>query len=289
MKRRSKRKMKKFFAKNELTIFVALIIVALFSVTGAYAMLSKEVTVTGTGEITGEFASSGGTCPFEMTHTVAHAWGNTTMVHVTFTNISEWNWKSYMITMGNINMLTNFYGPFRSITTASDGNTYVMFPYAYKLPLNAGESVTYEMQIETAGNYMDILNTIDIPNCGQDNPYGELLVSGGASLHLNKYEKELPTKVSVFKLNDWNGDVFEISITNNTQNDIYDWRLIVYFGSEKYVSSYGINGLELIIEKNRVIGNGTDTLLAGQTVTFYLVLDTDDTYIPDMVGAGSQP
>lgn len=289
MKRRSKRKMKKFFAKNELTIFVALIIVALFSVTTGYAILSKEVTVTGTGEITGEFASSGGTCPFEMTHTVANTWGNTTMVHVTFTNISERNWKSYMITMGNINMLTNFYGPFRSITTASDGNTYVMFPYAYKLPLNAGESVTYEMQLETPGNYLDILNTIDIPNCGQDNPYGELLVSGGASLHLNKYEKELPTQVSVYKYNDWDGDVFEISITNNTPNDIYDWRLIVYFGSERYVRSYGINGLELIIEENRVIGNGTDTLLAGQTVTFYLVLDTDDTYIPDMVGAGSQP
>lgn len=289
MKRRSKRKMKKFFIKNELMIFVALIIVALFSVTTAYSILSKQVTVNGTSEITGQFASSGGTCPFEVSFDVTSSWGNFKLLNMNVKNISEWQWKSYVLTLSNMNLVTSFYGPFRSETVIGDGNTRLLFPQSYLLPLNPGETRSFQLQIETTSPLEDIINTLDVPNCGRDNPYGQQVMNGGASLRLNKYEKVLPTSVEMHMPNMWNGHHYKVSITNNTNQDIYDWRMVIYFNGEQYVETYGHDGVELLIESSRVIGNGVSVLSANSTIEFFIVLNTSEDYLPDVIGAGSQP
>jgi hypothetical protein len=289
MRRRTKRKVKKFFIKNELMLFVVLIAGALFSVTTAYSIMSKQVEVTGTGEITGEFASSGGTCPFEMTYQVTGSWGNFSMVNLNVKNISEWQWKSYVLTLSNMDLLNSFYGPFRSQTSTDNGKTYLLFPQSYLLPLNAGETRTFQLQVETTSPLDEIFNTLDVPNCGRDNPYGKQIMNGGASLRLNKYEKELPTSVQMHMANMWNGHHYKVSITNNTNQDIYDWRMIIYFNGEQYVETYGHNGIELLIENSQVIGNGISTLSANSTIEFFVVLNTREDYLPDVIGAGSQP
>lgn len=290
MKRRTKRKMKKFFVKHELMLFVMLIMCALFSVGGAYSILSKQVDVTGTGTIVdNQFATSGGTCPFELSFEQTNSWGEYSIIMMTVKNISEWQWKSYVFTLSNMSTMKSFIGPFRSQTITDDGDTYLLFPDSYLLPLNPGESKTYQLQIETSTPYEEIISTLDVPNCGRDNPYGELIMSGGASLRLNKYERQLDTSIELYMQDQWDGQHYKITITNNTDYDIYDWRLVVYFNGETYVATYGHTGIELLIEQSRMIGNGTYTVPANGSIEFFLVLDTDPSYLPDIIGAGSQP
>lgn len=325
MKRRTKRKIRKYFQKHSTVLFVMPLIVSIFCLGVAYSELRHQLAIDGNAKVVSS-STPGSTCKLDLTFQEMTSWSDSVLqFKVTFTNNSDEDMKS--ITLRFLKNGNYSFGWATGISSTQDDNYYYLEfePWIYasqlgneedgsqRLSLHPGESLNIEFGFNiSAPMTMDDIRKLGvITNCGQynDSEYTEVK-NGNAMLKLSPAEVQIAANIEFESLESYSNRVtYKVTLSNNHDFDITDWRLNVYYGKDYTYDSAWPSFFNIIDNREALYNVELDSLntliSAGETVEFHIVLkannpifETDesgnqvlvipDDYMPDIIAAGIQ-
>ena len=320
MKRRTKRKIKKFFQKNSLVLFVVPLFVSIFCFGIAYSQMRQQLDIQGNAQISSNGSVPGGTCAIGLTFEETTSWSeNELNFKVTFTNNSDRDIQSITIQMLKTGTYQFNWGTGISQTQDDTYYYFALEPWVYGAQLGAnpdgsyrnsllpGESITidFSFAISEPMTIDDIRRIGSITNCGQYSDEGfEEKRNGNAVIKLSPAEVLVDTIIEFDHAADYQPQlIYKITLTNNNEFDISDWRVVFYHGPDyTYDSTWPIS-FNLIREYPEEYYLALDSLYtlikAGESVEFYVAVMDDnptydengiyiipDDYMPDVIAAG---
>ena len=291
MKKRTKRKIKKFFKKNLVFLFCVPLFVTLFLITTAYSLHTQELTVTGKGQIISAIDTpTENYCSFEVTYTDTNTSGYEAnkSFDINFTNTSTKIMHTIILEFDKIGEYTGFYGPG---TVVEDGDKIRLLVATYLTPIYPNETKTFQMFIENTDTTIEEwMNTFSIVGCGQNGTDTNTTIgSGDNTMILNPYEEQILGTSEYYITHSWEAvNEYKIVIENNTNHDLTGWRAYIYYGPATYEFGYNFWKLYDEPEEKRLMLYGNDTLTPGQQVVIYLGLSDipSDDFNPTVLAAG---
>lgn len=308
MKRRTKRKIKRFFHKNSVVLFIVPLIVSIFCLGIAYSQFKQQFDIDGNANIVGS-SEPGAICKVGLTFEELQTWDTSTLsFKVTFTNNSDEDMHSFVIKFKKNGKFSFSYGT--GIKSSQDDDYFYLefesWVYAaqlgnepdgsQRLSFHPGESITIEFgfSITEPMTVDDIMKLGTITNCGQydKSEYTEIK-NGNAVMKLSPVEVQISANIQFEKAEVYSNQLsYLVTITNNHAFDITNWRVNAYYGSKyKYDSAWPAY-FNIIDDKTsgyNVDFNSLNTLIAaGESIEFHITLiDPNPVYEYDENGTPS--
>lgn len=283
MKRRTKRKIKRFFFKHSVLIIIVCMFPSLFLLSTAYSVLTENIEVQGISNIISSEIPN--ICQSNISYEKTGGWSGTHVVDITINNNSDELMYSWVLKLTNIEGINSIYGP---VNTTILNNIYYMTPQDYKAQIPAHGSQTLTLQINTNREVDDIFENLTLADCGKDTEHSKVTISsGGASIKLGTFEKQIDAQAELESSGNWDGNHYKITIANNSQKTYEGWRAILYYGDEEYKSIYNYYNYNHEVANKRLSLFSNQSFKPNSKVEFYVVVNTANAnYLPDIVAAG---
>lgn len=307
MKREWKRKIRKIKAKNPLLLFTLLTIFTISIMTSGYALLKTELTLNGEANISNDSSESGGEtggdikdpedmsaiCQTDISYTIKNSWTNNYQVTLTITNNSNEAIHSWQIKLVNSENVT--IQAYTANVSQNDDGYYYLSSMSYNSEIAAdGGTVSVDVQFTTSEDIDAIINSFVVVACGRAAEEDRVIIEDGpAKLVLGQLEVPLNATLTVDAAGDWGGIVnrYTLTITNNSDYDITEWRGMLYFGDAvTNTNNSSIDPCTVTKEDGYwtfTNHGGNGTIAKGETLKLTIVLYTSDTtFVPNVVVAG---
>lgn len=296
MKKRTKKKIKKYFKKHKYLVFLFFVLFLLVFMGTGYSLLKTELYLNGNAKINNSSSSEdedkSGVCQMSLDFEQRANWGDNYIYKITINNnssntINEWVLK--FLEKDDIT-LEEFSG-----TLYEEGGYYYLASVAWNATIEPNSYQEILIQFSANGDIDKFLNNIIIVACGgMETEEKKIIKQGNASLELKQLEVQLDVKIELKESGLWGSEQnsYTLTITNNTNYTILSWRGMVYFGDKTVnPSSNSINAL-IITDRTDVSflfenNGGNGGILPGESIELEMILSTaDPDFFPDIVVAG---
>lgn len=294
MKKRTRRKLKRFFNKHHVLVVLLVAIITVITMTGGYALLSQSVNVNGKATITGN-QSQEQLCAITKSYTIGGEWGDNphfAVLNVTLTNNSPTHtivgWSFRIPDSNKVSVQT-----WDNTVYVKDGYTYVT-DQGYNNTINTnGGSVVRQIQIQINDPSMsvaDVVNSIEILNCGGGSNYELINIyspNNHVSLEINQLETQLTCTSEVSQAYADGNVFYTIRVTNTSEYNLVSWRLKGYYGENNSLNNSWPYQWSNDTTNHVVSITNTSNMAPGQTAEAVVVVNQSGNENPlDLVCAG---
>lgn len=294
MKKRTRRKLKRFFNKHHVLVVLLVAIITVITMTGGYALLSQSVNVNGKATITGN-QSQEQLCAITKSYTIGGEWGDNphfAVLNVTLTNNSPTHtivgWSFRIPDSNKVSVQT-----WDNTVYVKDGYTYVT-DQGYNNTINTnGGSVVRQIQIQINDPSMsvaDVVNSIEILNCGGGSNYELINIyspNNHVSLEINQLETQLTCTSEVSQAYADGNVFYTIRVTNSSEYNLVSWRLKGYYGENNSLNNSWPYQWSNDTTNHVVSITNTSNMAPGETAEAVVVINQSGNENPlDLVCAG---
>ena len=294
MKKRTRRKLKRFFNKHHALVVLLVAIISVVTMTGGYALLSQSVNVNGMATVKGN-QSQEELCAITKSYTLGGEWGQNpynAIINITLTNNSPTHtivgWTFRIPDPNKVSVLS-----WDDTVYVENGYTYVT-DQGYNETINAnGGSVVRQLQIQVNDPTMsaaDVVNSIEILDCGGATNYEVINIyspNHHVSLEINQLETQLTCTSELTQAYSGGDRFYTIRITNNSNYDLVSWRLKGYYGEGNALTNSWPYQWSVDSNNHIVSITNTSNMAPGQTAEAVVVVNQNGNENPlDLVCAG---
>lgn len=294
MKKRTRRKLKRFFNKHHVLVVLLVAIITVITMTGGYALLSQSVNVNGKATIKGN-QSQEQLCAITKSYTIGGEWGDNphfAVLNVTLTNNSPTHtivgWSFRIPDSNKVSVQT-----WDNTVYVKDGYTYVT-DQGYNNTINTnGGSVVRQIQIQINDPSMsvaDVVNSIEILNCGGGSNYELINIyspNNHVSLEINQLETQLTCTSEVSQAYADGNVFYTIRVTNSSEYNLVSWRLKGYYGENNSLNNSWPYQWSNDTTNHVVSITNTSNMAPGETAEAVVVINQSGNENPlDLVCAG---
>lgn len=285
MKRRTKRKIKKIFKKNIILIFAFIIIISLFLFKSAYSSMQTELTVNGSGSITGEIKDKddvGSICQISLSYENIYSWGDFEgFFDIIMTNNSQEQLNNWILKIPKMEGLNYISGNNVVETTEA----YYIFSSGWDSTIAPNESQKVRLGAKTTGiDIYKVLENTLFSGCGGHEGGNGTVTENGLTVELGNYEKKVDYEIATDNYNIWSKQLYQIvTVTNTSDKPSYGIRIIVDYGEGNSVDNMWQTYKDYP-EKHQLEISSTGKVEPGSKVDFHINLKvSDESFKPKII------